>query len=433
MYIIKLSAIVLFILLTACFVAIEFSIVKARRSRINQLIEENVKGAKAAKHVITHLDEYLSACQLGITVTALGIGWLGEPTVKAMLQPLFLKTGVHEAVAQVLSLIIAFLLVTYVNVVIGELAPKSFAIQKAERITLLSARPMILFYKLMFPFIWLLNHSARLITAMFGLKPASEHEMAYTEEELRVLLAESYRSGMIKKSELHYVNNIFTFDKRTAKEIMVPRNEMVSLPLDSGSGHMLRDIIKTNKYTRYPVVKGDKDHVVGIINIKEVLFRFLSEGAAFTKHELSPYIQPAIHVIETIPIYQLFVKMQREHAHMAILIDEYGGTAGLVTAEDIIEEIVGEIRDEFDTDETPSVQKLGKNRYLLNAKLLISEVNDVLGTEITADQVDTLGGWFLTQHIDAKPGSTIDFEGYTFTVKEIDSHHIITIEADKAE
>lgn len=208
---------------------------------------------------------------------------------------------------------------------------------------------------------------------------------------------------------------------------------MVSLPLDSGSGHMLRDIIKTNKYTRYPVVKGDKDHVVGIINIKEVLFRFLSEGAAFTKHELSPYIQPAIHVIETIPIYQLFVKMQREHAHMAILIDEYGGTAGLVTAEDIIEEIVGEIRDEFDTDETPSVQKLGKNRYLLNAKLLISEVNDVLGTEITADQVDTLGGWFLTQHIDAKPGSTIDFEGYTFTVKEIDSHHIITIEADKAE
>ncbi|MCY9107602.1 hemolysin family protein [Bacillus atrophaeus] len=429
----KLIAVAVLIMVTAFFVAIEFSIVKVRRSRIDQYVAKEIKGAKAAKHVITHLDEYLSACQLGITVTALGLGWLGEPTVQTLLHPLFLKLGFHESLTHFLSLVIAFLLVTYLNVVIGELAPKSFAIQKAESITLMFAKPMIWFYKIMFPFIWVLNQSARLITGMFGLKPASETELAYTEEELRVLLAESYKSGEIKKSELKYMNNIFTFDKRMAKEIMVPRNEMVSLPIDDESVESLQEIIKQTKYTRYPVVKEDKDHVIGVMNIKEVLFSLLSERFSFTKEQLDPFIQPVIHVIETIPIYQLLIKMQKERTHMAILIDEYGGTSGLVTVEDIVEEIVGEIRDEFDADEIPHIRELDKNHYMLNAKVLVSQVNDLLGTDLSDEEVDTIGGWFLTQDINAAPESVIEYDGYAFKVKEIDSHHILFIEVKKAE
>ncbi|MED1543251.1 hemolysin family protein [Bacillus inaquosorum] len=430
---INLLAVAILILLTGFFVAVEFSIVKVRRSRIDQLVAKGKKGAKAAKHVITHLDEYLSACQLGITVTALGLGWLGEPTVQTLLRPLFHKAGLNESLTHLLSLVIAFLTVTYLNVVIGELAPKSFAIQKAESITLMLAKPLIWFYKIMFPFIWLLNHSARLITGLFGLKPASEHELAYTEEELRVLLAESYKSGEIRKSELKYMNNIFTFDKRMAKEIMVPRNEMVSLSLDEDSIPNLQETVKQTKYTRYPVVREDKDNVIGVINMKEVLFSMLTKDFSLKKQQIEPFIQPVIHVIETIPIYKLLLKMQKERTHMAILIDEYGGTSGLVTVEDIIEEIVGEIRDEFDADEVPHIRELGKNHYLLNAKLLISDVNNLLGTDLSDAEVDTLGGWFLTQNIDAEPESVIEYDGYSFKVKDIDSHHILFIEVKKAE
>ena len=219
------------IALTAFFVATEFAVVKVRMTRINQLVEEGKPGAKAAKKVVTHLDEYLSACQLGITVTALGLGWLGEPTVEKLLLPVFERFNVNPSVSHILSFIIAFALVTFLHVVVGELAPKTVAIQKAEAVTLLFARPIILFYKLMYPLIWTLNGSARVLVGFFGLKPASEHEVSHTEEELRMILSESYKSGEINQTELTYMNNIFEFDNRIAKEIMVPRTSIQSLSL----------------------------------------------------------------------------------------------------------------------------------------------------------------------------------------------------------
>lgn len=246
-------------------------------------------------------------------------------------------------------------------------------------------------------------------------------------------MAESYKSGEIRKSELKYMNNIFTFDKRMAKEIMVLRNEMVSLSLDEDSISNLQETVKQTKYTRYPVVREDKDNVIGVINMKEVLFSMLTKDFSIKKHQIEPFVQPVIHVIETIPIYKLLLKMQKERTHMAILIDEYGGTSGLVTVEDIIEEIVGEIRDEFDADEVPHIRELGKDHYLLNAKLLISDVNSLLGTDLSDAEVDTLGGWFLTQNIDAEPESAIEYDGYSFKVKDINSHHILFIEVKKAE
>ncbi|OJT59692.1 hemolysin family protein [Bacillus licheniformis] len=430
MELLKLIAVAGLIAFTGFFVAVEFAIVKVRRTKIDQLIIQKKKGALAAKEVTSHLDEYLSACQLGITVTALGLGWLGEPTMQTLLHPLFSKIGLNESITHILSFLAAFLLVTYLNVVVGELAPKTIAIQKAETVTLLFAQPMIWFYRIMFPFIWLLNHSARMITSLFGLKPTGEHELAYSEEELRTLLSESYRSGEINQNELKYVNNIFKFDERTAKEIMVPRNEMTVLSLDD-SLKKAKQLIKETKHTRFPVMEEDKDHITGMINIKELLLAELAGEFSLETKSLKPYIHPVIHVIETIPVYQLFVKMQKEHTHMAILVDEYGGTSGLVTVEDIVEEIVGDIRDEFDTEEVSAVQKLEDDHYILNAKVLVSDVNDLLGIHLSDEEIDTIGGWMLTQNIESKPGTTIESEGYRFKVKEMDGHRIVAVEVEK--
>ena len=418
------------IALTAFFVATEFAIVKVRGSRLDQLIAEGKKGALAAKKVTTHLDEYLSACQLGITVTALGLGWLGEPTVEAILFPIFERFSVNESLSHLLSFGIAFTAVTFLHVVIGELAPKTVAIQKAEQVALLFAGPIILFYRIMYPFIWLLNGSARIFVGMFGLKPASENELAHSEEELRILLSESFKSGEINQNELKYVNNIFEFDERLAREIMVPRTELVSLALNDNLETVMK-VIRKERYTRYPVVDGDKDNIVGMINIKEILTATISKNDSLETTTLNSFIHPVIRVIETIPIHDLLVKMQKERTHMAILIDEYGGTSGLVTVEDILEEIVGEIRDEFDADEISEVRKLSPNHYIFSAKVLVEEVNDTLGTNLCEEDVDTLGGWFLTRNIEAKQGDEIIEDGYSFQVKEIEGHHMVFLEVKK--
>ncbi|MCP3739307.1 hemolysin family protein [Rossellomorea sp. BNER] len=430
MEIINLILVAILIALTGFFVAVEFAIVKVRSTRIDQLIEENKVGAKAAKHVITHLDEYLSACQLGITITALGLGWLGEPTVEKLLHPVFERFELNESLTHILSFAIAFAVITFLHVVVGELAPKTVAIQKAEAVTIVFAKPIIWFYRIMYPFIWALNGSARLLVGIFGLKPASEHETSHTEEELRLILSESYKSGEINQAELKYVNNIFEFDNRLAKEIMVPRTEMVYMSLDDNLEDVFQ-IIKEEKYTRYPVANGDTDHIKGIVNIKDILTATVNNESLDKENAIVPFVKPVIQVIETIPIHDLLLKMQKERTHMAILMDEYGGTSGIVTVEDILEEIVGEIRDEFDTDELPEIRKVSNDNYIINSKVLIEDVNDLLGIQLIEDDVDTLGGWFLTKQYDVKLGDTVEEEGFIFKIKEIDGHQILHIEITK--
>jgi CBS domain containing-hemolysin-like protein len=427
---INLFLIILLIALTAFFVATEFAIVKVRTSRIEQLVVEGKKGSLAAKKVVSHLDEYLSACQLGITITALGLGWLGEPTVEKLLHPLFEYFHLNATITHILSFGIAFAIVTFLHVVVGELAPKTIAIQKAEAVTLLFATPIIWFYRIMYPFIWLLNGSARVIIGVFGLKPASDHELAHSEEELRILLSESYESGEINKNELKYVNNIFEFDERIAKEIMVPRTEIVTVSIDDHFEDILHTI-KDERYTRYPVVDGDKDNILGFINVKELLTVALLKENSERELQVKDFINPIIRVIETIPIHDLLIKMQKERKHIAILMDEYGGTSGLVTVEDIIEEIVGEIRDEFDEDEVPEIRKLKDNHYILDAKLLITDVNKLLFTDLSDEDIDTIGGWFLSHNFDAEVGSILEAEGYQFIVQKIDGHQIQYLEVKK--
>jgi CBS domain containing-hemolysin-like protein len=423
--------VVVLIAFTAFFVASEFAIVKIRSTRIDQLIAEGNKNAVVAKKIISNLDEYLSACQLGITITGLGLGWVGESTVEALLHPVFEKINISPYIVKLLSFGIAFAAITFLHVVVGELAPKTLAIQKAEAITLLTARPLALFYKIMFPFIWALNGSSRIIIRLFGLKPASEHELAHSEEELRLILSESYKSGEINQSEYKYVNNIFTFDDRIAKEIMVPRTEIVALDKNKTIKENL-EIIKEEKFTRYPVIDGDKDNVIGLINIKEVFTELATNGNLDTEKSIEEFVRPIIKVIESIPIHDLLVKMQKERIHMAILYDEYGGTSGLVTVEDILEEIVGEIQDEFDDDEKPIIQQINQDRTLVDGRILISEINDLLGLNIEEEDVDTLGGWMLTKRYDIQQGESIEYGPYIFLVAEMVENHIKKIEIIKS-
>lgn len=407
----------------------EFAIVKIRSSRIDQLIEEGNSKAISVKKVISNLDEYLSACQLGITITALGLGWIGESTIEHLLDPVFRQLNIPDNAVILLSVSIAFATITFLHVVVGELAPKTLAIQKAEWITLNVSKPLILFYKMMYPFIWVLNGSARIVSRLFGLKPVSENEIAHTEEELRIILSESYKSGEINQSEFKYVNKIFDFDDRIAKEIMVPRTEIVSLSKDDTLESFLK-VIREEKFTRYPIIDGDKDHIIGVINIKEIMTDLIG-NEKLTAKTLETYIRPIIRVIETIPIHDLLVKMQKERMHMAVLMDEYGGTSGLVTVEDILEEIVGEIRDEFDMDEIPEVRKIEDNHYIIDSKVLVSEVNELLGVEINDEDVDTIGGWILTENYEAKEGDIIYHDSYAFKIIEMDEHHLKYIEVTK--
>jgi CBS domain containing-hemolysin-like protein len=425
--IINLFLIALLIIGTAFFVAAEFAVVKVRASRIDQLISEGNKNAAAVKTIIGNLDGYLSACQLGITITALALGMLGEPTLEILFHPLFVSLQIPPAIVTPLSIAIAFALITFLHVVVGELAPKTLAIQKAETVSLWLARPLIGFYKLLYPFIWALNGSARLLVRIFGLEQVSEHEFAHSEEELRILLSESLKGGQINKNEYKYVNNIFEFDDRLAKEIMVPRTQMVCLYADLPFDENLK-IIESEQFTRYPVVDQDKDNITGVVNMKELFMAHIQNKSI----RIADYVRPVLTVIETIPIHSLLRRMQKEQVHMAILIDEYGGTAGIITIEDMVEEIVGEIRDEFDAEERPMVEK-DKDNMVLDGKVLINEVNELLGIELDDEEIDTIGGWLYTQIPDIKEGIEYEYEGFLFKIIEMDRLRISKIEIKSSE
>lgn len=418
----NLLMVAVLIIATAVFVGAEFSVIRVRPTRINQLAMEGNKSAIAVQRILDNLNGYLSACQLGITVTALGIGWLGEPTIHHLLHPLFLHYNIPEQASNVISIVIAFAIMTFLHVVLGELAPKTVAIQKAEMLSLLLARPLIVFYKIMYPFIWALNGSAGLFIRLFGMQPAGEHEHAHSEEELRLILAQSLESGEINTSEFTYMNNIFKFDERVAREIMVPRTEMTCLFVeDSLQDHF--QTIRQEGRTRYPVVQEDKDHVIGIIHTKELFMRYLENPNV----DITKMMRPAMFVNEATPLETLLKDMQKKRSSLAILIDEYGGTSGLVTMEDILEEIVGEIRDEFDINERPPIEEVGKNHYVVDNKVLLLELEELTG--ITADEeYDTIGGWVAAHVSSIEEGQSMTMENWRFTIREVEGVQIKQVE-----
>ncbi|WYP26385.1 hemolysin family protein [Alkalihalobacillus sp. FSL W8-0930] len=341
---VNLFLVAVFIFLTAVFVGGEFAILKVRMSRIDQLISEGNKKAVLAKKVAHELDYYLSACQLGITITALILGALGEPTVQRILQPLFEAYSVPAALATALSYAIALAIVTFLHVVIGELAPKTLAIQFPEKMTLLLAPPLYWFGVIMGPFIRILNGSAQKILGWFGVKPAG-HETVYSEEELKLIVSESYKGGEINQTELAYLENFFSFDGRTLSEIMVPKEKVIMLQAEMNLDEIL-EVLNQYEYTRYPVIKNQK--LIGFLNTKEML----TSIAAGRNGGIEQFLHHIPQVRESMFIQDVFLKMKQTRTHMAAVKDKHGSIIGLVTMEDILTEIVGEMRDEYGGSES---------------------------------------------------------------------------------
>ncbi|WP_217594086.1 hemolysin family protein [Cohnella sp. GbtcB17] len=410
------AVLVLFlVLLNGFFVAAEFALVKVRQSRLTQLTNEGNVRAKYALKVNRKLDVYLSATQLGITLASLGLGWTGEPAIADLIViPLLHQYGVtNETTIHTISYIIAFSAITFLHIVLGELAPKSLAIQKSESVSLWLSLPLLLFYRLFLPVIWLLNNAANLLLRLIGVKPASEHDAAHTEEEIRILMNESAKSGIIDKEEMTLFDNVFEFSERVAREVMLPRTDMdcmfTNLPFDENMKLAYRV-----KHTRYPVGVEDKDQIIGFVHITDVLTADPDE-----EQDLRAYLRPILSVPESMEISRVLKLMQRHKSQLAIVIDEYGGTAGMLTAEMILEEIVGEMQDEFD-DEPPAVELQG-DVYSVDGRMLIEEIDDLLGVEIEEEEVDSIGGWlFKSLDGNVAEGRKIVEQGYVFEIAEVE-------------
>lgn len=336
---ISLIIFILLLVLTAFFVATEFAIVKVRTSRINSLANGNNKKAVAAQKVVSRLDEYLAACQLGITITALGIGMVGESTFEFLLHPIFSSLGLSETMIHIFTLISAFVIATYLHVVVGEMAPKTIAIQKAEQITLLIAKPIIMLYKLFYPFIYILNGSARLILKMFGMQPAKESELYHSEEELKLLIKESHEGGEISENELTHINRAFAFDEMKIADGYLPLEKVSVVDINSNIDETKAYVSNAN-YTRFPVIKDNSTQIVGYIHAKDLLSNDINSLKDITHKILKIKLNSKYH--------QVLEQMKSHQIHIALVEDEQQNPLGIITMENILENIVGDIKDEYD-------------------------------------------------------------------------------------
>lgn len=399
------------VFLNGFFVATEFAMVKVRKSRIETLIIQGDKRAKRTLIVVKDLNSYLSACQLGITLASLGLGWVGEPAILRLLMPIFNLFNLPSSLEHSIAFIIAFSIITGCHIVFGELVPKSLAIISPEKIALSTAFPLIFFYKLTYPVMWIFNHSTNWILKVFGLSQVDEHESVHTDEEIKLLVEESYNHGLVDKTELTLVDNIFDFSDKTVKEIMVPRTDITNIFIEDTFDDII-DFTLKEQLTRYPVCKENKDNVIGFIHIKD-LYKQKIEGS---NQEIKNIIREIKLVPESMLISDLLKIFKKDKVQVALVIDEYGGTAGLVTIEDILEEIVGEIQDEFDEEED-SIIKCEDNSYIVDGKVLIEDITEFLYIDIEDEHIDTIGGWAYAQ-LDSYPkvNDKFTYKNYEFTI-----------------
>ncbi|WP_294520551.1 hemolysin family protein [uncultured Anaerovibrio sp.] len=419
----KLALILLLVALNGFFVAAEFAIVKMRLSRLDAMINSGIRHAAYAKTLVEHVDVSLSVTQLGITLASLGLGWLGEPTVSKILMPTFEVIGIGGTLATTLSFVISFAIITAMQIIIGELIPKNVAIQKVERVMLAVSLPLLFFQRIMYPSVWVLNKVAVWVAGIFGIDiSGNSAEVAHTEDEIRRLMEESHRQGYIDKTELDFVDNVFDFADRNVREIMIPRTDMICLYLEDSFEENIQ-VAMEERLTRYPVCGEDKDDIVGFLHIKDLMQSLYKRRRPL----LRKLIRHSLVVPETMKISTLLKMMQRDRSQLAIVVDEYGGTAGMVTIEDVIEEIVGEIQDEFD-QERPAVERRSELIYSIDAMLLLEEVSDIFEMEIEADNIDTIGGW-LYNNIQSPPqiGMKGSCDSVDFFVEEMDNLRITRI------
>jgi CBS domain containing-hemolysin-like protein len=382
-------SVVVLVLLNGFFVAAEFAIVKVRGTRIAELAGEGRRHAKVAQHLVGHLDAYLSATQLGITMASLGLGWVGEPALAHILTPPLDALGINSlATRHVASVIIAFAIITFLHIVIGELAPKSIAIQKSEAVTLWTASPLRLFYRVFRPIIWLFNGAATSLLRLVNIQPASEAQLAHSEEELRMIISASQEGGHIDEVEQAIMRRALIFGEHIVGEIMVPRTEMASLPTEMAIAQALEEVAMSN-HTRYPVYEDDMDDTLGYVHVKD-LYR------ADRSRSVRTLLRPIGFIAETASIELALKRFQSTRTPLAIVVDEHGGTAGLVTIQDVIEELIGEVQDEFD-HEAPPVEELSEGSYSVDGSARLDYLEEALGLRVPDEGFPTLGGRVFEQ------------------------------------
>jgi len=414
-----LAALVL-IVLNGFFVAAEFALVKVRDSRIQQLEEEGSRRAVVVRRVLGDLDSYLSVCQVGITVASLALGWVGEPAVSRLIAPLLETVGItNERVVEIISVALGFAIITYAHLVFGEQAPKYFSIQRSESVSLWISRPLDLIRIPFRPVVWIVNASTNFFLRPWGIRLGEEAEV-HSEEELRIMISSSTASGILDPGERDYLNNVFDFGDTVAREIMVPRPDIEALPYDAPLEE-LAEKAAFGRYTRYPVYEDDPNRILGAVHVKD-LFRAAKEDPE--DFDIKPLIRDCLVVPENKPIEQLLRDFQERKLQMAIVIDEWGSVEGLITIEDVLEEIVGEIQDEFDEDEA-SIEEIGENLFAIDGRIPISDVNDRFHLDLPNEDFDTIGGYILGS-LGRPPdvGDTVEAEGVTLNVKSVDGPRV---------
>jgi len=408
---------ILLVAINGFFVAAEFALVKVRPTQLEPLVQEGLRRAKMARHMVRHLDAYLSATQLGITLASLALGWIGEPAFAWIVAPLVRPfVGDNPQLIHSIAVPFSFLVITILHIVVGEQAPKSIAIRKAEGTALAVSMPLYFFYKVTYPAIWLLNHTANYLLRVVGIAPASESELAHDEEELRLLLASSHSSAVPKQTR-ELLDNIFELSHRVARQIMIPRQDVIYLSTTRTMAENLR-LARRSGHTRFPLCEGDLDHVVGLIHIKDLFRRERSPSS------LREVAREIAFVPETLELDRLLKRMRTERFHLAAVIDEYGGISGVVTLEDVIEEIVGQIQDEFDV-ENPEIRKEDDGSWAVSGGMLVEDLEDELGIELSDRDEDTIGGVVLSE-LGRTPavGDRVELGPVVLEVLDVDNNRI---------
>ena len=421
--------IILFLLfVNAFFVAAEFSLVKVRKTRLEQLSNEGNSNAKKALKLVNDVNRMLAAAQLGVTIASIALGWVAESTIVQIIEPVIrFFTQSHSVIsAHVIAVPISFVLVTYFHVLLGEQLPKCISLRHPETLSLLIATPMDMFITILKPFVWLLEVSGNKILAACHAN-SEDASLVHSTEELDMLVDASYNEGVLNETEAEMLHNMFKFSDLMAKQVMIPRTDMVCIPNDI-SYEELNKTAMENQYTRYPVYEENIDKILGFIHVKDLYTMAMTKE----NYSINKLIRPLILVPETMTLDNLIIEFKKRHCQIAVVIDEFGGTSGLITLEDVLEEIIGDVQDEFDEDAEADIKEIGENTYIANGMMRIDEFVDFFDlkeSQFEEDDVDTIAGLVvkLLGRI-AEVGDTVSFNGLTFTVKEIDGARITKLQ-----
>lgn len=424
--ILQLLGVVFLILMNGFFVAAEFALVSVRRTRVDELIQQGRPGARFVKRAVENPDQFIAATQLGITIASLGLGWVGEPALASLIEPVvaFLPETWIGPASHSISAAFAFTVITFSHVIIGELMPKSIALQNPENTALFVAQPTLLTEMLLKPFIWAMNGTGNFLLRLLGMQPTSEHQLGHSVQELKMLVEASEKIGIIENIEREMVHNVFDFGEATAHTVMVPRTDVIAVDADAPI-HELIHMAVQSPHSKFPAYEGDIDHIIGIAHTKDLVRVQHNERRETTIRGL---VREALFVPDTIRLDALLAEFRARRQHMAIVLDEYGGTAGIITLDDLMSEIMGEVSDTFDKASVPDIQRLPDGSALIEGKTLITDVNESFKLKLEDENYDTIAGYVLgkLERI-AKVGDTIETDGARLKVETMDGLRIARV------